>query len=177
MKLSKIYLDMDGVIADFTKRYKELFGAPPVQHDNKTKNFDKNFTGLIEEGHFATLDMMPDAQVLLNYLNTLSIPVEILSSTASEKRHDAIAPQKLEWLKKHGIDYKANLVPGKKFKKDWAKPDTLIIDDTHSIIDDWRNAGGIAIWHKDAMSTTNQVDCILRLDKYPYIMKAVDNPL
>ena len=152
MSISMIYVDMDGVIADFEKRYKEKFKVSPEQtRDNKS--FGGFFDKFIADKEFATLDMMPDARLLLQFLNTLFIPKEILSSTASEKWHDNIMPQKTEWLKKHGIQYKANLVPGKKHKYKFATPDSIIIDDTKSVIDDWTKAGGIGIWHTDAIST------------------------
>lgn len=147
-----IYVDMDGVIADFEKRYKEKFNVSPEQtRDNKS--FGGFFDKFIADKEFATLDMMPDARLLLQFLDTLSEPKEILSSTASEKWHDNIMPQKKEWLKNHGIQYKANLVPGKKHKYKFATPDSIIIDDTKSVIDDWTKAGGIGIWHTDAIST------------------------
>ena len=152
MSIGMIYVDMDGVIADFEKRYKEKFKVSPEQtRDNKS--FGGFFDKFIADKEFATLDMMPDAALLLAYLNTLPVPKEILSSTASEKWHDNIQPQKTEWLKKHGIHYKANLVPGKKHKYKFATPNSIIIDDTKSVIDDWTKAGGIGIWHTDAIST------------------------
>jgi signal transduction histidine kinase len=53
------------------------------------------------------------------------------------------------------------LVPGKRHKYKWAKPDTLIIDDTLSVIEDWRKAGGIAIWHKDVPTTLAELQTYL----------------
>ena len=96
---------------------------------------------------------MPDADVLLQYLDSLPITKEILSSTASEDRMGRIAPQKLEWLFKQGITYKPNLVPGKRHKYKYATENSIIIDDTKSVIDDWNDAGGIGILHVDAQTT------------------------
>lgn len=157
MSISVIYVDMDGVIADFEKRYKEKFLVSPEQtRDNKS--FGGFFDKFIADKEFATLDQMQDANVLLSYLNSLPIEKQILSSTASENRHSDIMPQKLEWLKKHNIHYTANLVPGKEHKKDFATPNSIIIDDTKSVIDDWRKAGGIGIWHTDAISTITMLE-------------------
>jgi hypothetical protein len=135
-----IYVDMDGVIADFSKRYKERFGVRPEQTRNN-KEFGGYFTKFIADREFQTLDPMEDAFLLINYLNMIPVEKQILSSTARPDSHDAIAPQKQEWLKTHGINYK------------FATPDSIIIDDTKSVIDDWNKAGGIGILHTDAIST------------------------
>jgi hypothetical protein len=140
---------MDGVIADFSKRYKELYHMEPREAE-KHKQFDKFFTKFIYDGEFATLDLMPGAEKGLEFLRKhLTIPTQILSSTASEARYDAISKQKMIWLQTHGITFTPNFVPGKKHKWKFAKPDTIIIDDTESVINDWRKAGGIGILHKD----------------------------
>lgn len=151
-KITKVYLDMDGVIADFDRAYVHRFGITPAEAD-KGKEFYKHFDEFIAERDFAKLPLMQDAQILLSFLDSTGIPVEILSSTSSEKRHEPIAEQKKEWLLKHGIIYPVNLVPGKRFKRTYAKPDYLLIDDTGQNIDQWREGGGIGILHTDALTT------------------------
>lgn len=151
-KITKIYLDMDGVIADFNKRYKELYKMEPKEAEDK-KEFYKFFDGFIATKQFATLDLMPDAVLLLNYLSKLNIPTEILSSTSSEKRDADIRAQKLMWLQTHNIGFKVNLVPGKRLKKDFSNANSILIDDTPVNIDQWRREGGVGILHTDAIST------------------------
>lgn len=151
-KITKIYLDMDGVIADFNKRYRERYKMEPSEADERGE-FNRFFDKFINDGEFATLDLMPDAMDLINYLRSLSVPTEILSSTASEKRDGAIRPQKLEWLSKHKIEFNPILVPGKRHKKDYSNANSILIDDTPVNIDQWRREGGIGILHTDAVST------------------------
>jgi hypothetical protein len=64
-----------------------------------------------------------------------------------------IVPQKATWLNTHNIAYTQNFVPGKRHKYKYATPNSIIIDDTKSVIDDWNKAGGIGILHTDAAST------------------------
>jgi hypothetical protein len=161
-KFTKIYLDLDGVIADFTKRYKELYKIEPAEAD-KRKQFGMFFEDFIESRQFTSLDYMPDAVVLLDYLNTCGVPVEILSSTAREETYKEISYQKDVWLTIRNIKYPRNFVPGKKHKYKYATPDSIIIDDTQSVIDDWNKAGGVAIHHKDALSTISILDALLRV--------------
>jgi hypothetical protein len=152
-KIDKIYLDMDGVIADFETRYRQVFGVDIKK--SKDKKFDTNFTQFIVDNNFATLDMMPRSGYLISYLASLSVPTEILSSTASEKRNAEISRQKSVWLTTHGIRFKENFVPGKHLKYKFATPNSILIDDTESNINDWKQAGGIGILHKDVDSTLN----------------------
>lgn len=152
LKLSVIYLDMDGVIANFESRYKELYGLSPEQTRDR-KEFNGYFDNFIARGSFATLDMMPGAMHLIEYLRKAPVPTHILSSTANPERYDEISKQKLIWLQTHGITFNPIFVPGKRHKKKYAKNDALIIDDTASVIEDFRIAGGHAIWHKDVPST------------------------
>lgn len=152
MSISVIYVDMDGVIADFSKRYKEKFRVTPEETRNN-KEFNGYFKKFINDGEFSTLDLMPDAKELLDFVSNIDIPKEILSSTARPENHGMIAPQKQFWLNKHNILYKANFVPGKSLKYKYATPNSIIIDDTKSVIDDWNKAGGIGILHTDAEST------------------------
>jgi hypothetical protein len=150
---------MDGVIADFEKRYKELFNIYPAEARNN-KEFDTYFDKFIEDGNFATLEMLPDSMQIIVALRNLLPPTQILSSTASQKRYDAISKQKIEWLEKHNIDFQRNFVPGKHLKKKYARRDTLIIDDTESVINDWREAGGVAILHRNVPDTLAQLKFI-----------------
>jgi hypothetical protein len=106
--------------------------------------------------------LYPGALDLISYLNSVNIPKEILSSTGYDRVLREVSLQKQEWLHKHGIDYKANFVPGKKFKYKYATPNSIIIDDTVSVIDDWNKAGGIGILHKDVISTVSTLKMYIR---------------
>jgi len=151
-QISCIYLDMDGVIADFTKRYQELYKMMPREAE-KNKQFNKFFDEFIATGQFATLELMPGTMEGIEFLRKASVPTQILSSTASQERYDAISKQKLIWLQTHGITFTPNFVPGKRLKQEYAAPDKIIIDDTESVIEQWKAKGGIGILHKDWPTT------------------------
>jgi hypothetical protein len=151
---------MDGVIANFEKRYVELFKVEPSSARDY-KEFNTFFDQFVADGHFETLEMMPDAMQLIVALRNALPPTQILSSTASQKRYEAISAQKTKWLETHDIDFQRNFVPGKHLKKKYARKDTLIIDDTESVINDWRASGGVAILHKNAADTLVQLKFIL----------------
>jgi len=160
-KFTKIYLDMDGVIADFNKRYRELHNTSPSSDDAR-KRFGQRFGAFIQNKEFQNLDLMPDATLLMNYLNGCGVPVEILSSTARPVSNAEISRQKEIWLGKHNINYPANFVPGKSLKYKFADENSIIIDDTPSVIEDWNKAGGTGILHTDALTTISILDTLLR---------------
>jgi hypothetical protein len=155
-KIEKIYLDMDGVIADFEKRYIDLYGMNPKEAEKQNK-FNDNFEDFIQTQQFTYLPYTFKGSVLINVLETIflqkGIPTEILSSTANESRHAELSTQKSKWLENANILFKRNFVPGKELKYKFATPTSLIIDDTDVVISDWEEAGGIAIHHKDVDTT------------------------
>ena len=108
-----IYLDLDGVLADFNKTYTKLrTGAP---------DSSKRFRSAVMDHHiFENLDFMPDAHELLNHIRHLQnahsdIKVEILTSMGTHNPTQAAETkrQKTAWLKKHNITYKPNFVYSK----------------------------------------------------------------
>ena len=164
MRINKLYLDMDGVLCDFNKRYTEIFNvSPEITRDNKS--FNGYFDKFIEDKQFATLDWIPGAIDALSYISKLPVQVEILSSTARDEFYDQISKQKIIWLKNRGIDFPSTFVPGKKHKYKFATPDSIIIDDTKSVITDWEKAGGIAIHHTDWNTTISKLTELLTTPK------------
>ena len=93
---------------------------------------------------------------------THSIEIEILSSSGGERFHTEVQKQKNVWLKSKGIDYPVNIVPGRKFKSDYATPTTILIDDTEDIIVNFNAAGGIGILHKDINETLDRLRILLK---------------
>ena len=151
-KISCIYLDMDGVIADFEKRYKEIYHMSPKEAE-KHKEYKSFFVEFIKNNNFATLEPMIHAMDGINFLKKLNVPTQVLSSTAHEKFYDTISKQKMIWLQKYGITFNPIFVPGKRLKQEYAAPDRILIDDTEINIIQWREKGGIGILHKDWETT------------------------
>ena len=147
-----IYLDMDGVLCNFDKRYQELFNEnPKISREHKL--WSTNWTEFVKGNHFVELDWMPGARVLLDYVRSTGVPTEILTSSGGSKYHHLVEKQKKEWLIAHDIPYKANVVPGRKHKSAYATPSTILVDDTADVIDAFNAAGGNGILHKDVGKT------------------------
>ena len=152
---------MDGVLCDFNKRYKELWQVEPNAHRERGEKRDFKWNEFVDGNNFETLDWYPGGKELLKFVLTLDIPIEILSSSGGRSHHEEVKKQKKVWLKKHYIDFPANVVPGRALKASYAKPDIILIDDTDDVIDDFNMSGGIGILHTDTAKTIKIVQSIL----------------
>jgi hypothetical protein len=152
--ITTIYVDMDGVLSNFKKRFIELFKTyPEVDYPSKKKekeDYKRKFDDFITDGHFATLEPMPDFSDAISFLDSIQddYSIKILSSTAQQKYLREVSKQKERWLTEWEIDYPTIFVPGKKIKQHYARATRLLIDDTLSNVSEWRERGGPAILHR-----------------------------
>ena len=152
-----LYLDMDGVLADFHKEYDKY---DPQREDRK-----KFRSAVLEHNIFEVLDFMPDTQELLNHVSKLQgINIEILTSmgTHDPVQGNAAKYQKMKWLDKYNIPYKANFVRNKEEKAQYATPTSILIDDSIGCITPFNAAGGYGILHTNSADTINQLNSTLK---------------
>lgn len=155
MKNITLYLDMDGVLADFHKEY--------VKYDPDKSDRKKFRASVMDHKIFEKLDFMPDTQELLNHVKHLAnsgIHVEILTSMGT---HDPIQGaeakrQKTAWLQAHGIPYKPNFVRNKQEKSAYATPTSILVDDSPGCISPFIEKGGHGILHHKASETIRILD-------------------
>lgn len=148
-----LYLDMDGVLADFNKAYTKF---DPQKEDRK-----KFRSAVMEYKIFEDLDFMPDTQELLNHVSKLrGIDVQILTSMGT---HDPVQGmeaqrQKILWLNKKNIPYKVNFSRDKVEKSKWATPESILIDDSSGCIGPFAAKGGHGILHSHSSETIKILD-------------------
>jgi 5'(3')-deoxyribonucleotidase len=148
-----LYLDMDGVLADFNKEYTKF---DPQKEDRK-KFRDSVMTHKI----FEKLDFMPDTQELLNHVSKLqNVRIEILTSMGTHEPNQAneAKSQKLKWLNAKNLPYKANFVHNKEEKAKYATPTSILIDDSSGCIGPFIAAGGHGILHSHSSETIRILD-------------------
>lgn len=146
-EINHIYLDMDGVITDLDMAM--------VNEWKKDGKFQEHFKKFIEDKGFEKLGLKEDARLLLDYLISTKVKVTILSSAGNppEDLYKEVEKQKKKWLKQHDIKFPVIVVQKKDHKKDYAKENALLIDDTLVNCTDFRDAGGTSIHYGTAFST------------------------
>lgn len=150
----KVYVDLDGVLANFAKKAREIMDVDLDKADSKTTSeFFKELDKQAREGKkfFENMELMPDAMELWKHIKRYD-PI-ILSSTGHTL---GAAEEKRAWVKKH-LGYEAAkralFVRQSKEKSKYANSHSILIDDRSKSIDPWVAAGGIGILHASASKT------------------------
>ena len=145
----KIYCDMDGVLVDFDKGYKELTGTE-ASFDTPKEEFWEPITRAGAE-FWIKLKWMPDGKQLWSYIKPYN--PQLLSAPS---REESSKIGKFVWVKRN--------VPGTKLilrqaerKQEFATPNSILIDDRADNIQRWKDAGGIGIHHTSAADTIQQL--------------------
>ena len=151
-----LYLDMDGVLADFNKEY--------LKHDPEKKDRKRFRDAVINDRIFEKLDLMPDAQELLNHVSRLhGVKVEILTSMGTHDPYQGkcAMEQKTTWLSDKNIFYKPNFSRNKQEKSNWATPTSILIDDSPGCIAPFIEKGGHGILHHNSSETIRILDALI----------------
>lgn len=148
----KLYLDMDGVIANFIDDYLALadkigfkyVGCKTANHNNP----ELFKTAVLDHQIFKNLPMMPFAHEILSLVceiqSETGLQVEMLSSVNSLEPDviKAASDQKQAWLNKRNINWKANFVSTNLEKAAFANNTSLLIDDMDYCIEPFAQNGG-----------------------------------
>lgn len=166
-----VFVDMDGVIADFHKAFVNKFRADidPTLKKIGWKGVETEYPTL-----FADLPRMPDASILMSGLLKLQnegrINIHILTALPDKFLNSNWYAQKLEWIDRyyshipvsniHIVErsQKQNFVTASKLEG--VAP--VLIDDYKKNINEWQAAGGFGIVHTSATSSLNHLMAYLR---------------
>jgi len=149
-KKYKIYSDMDGVLVDFENRFKRFSGGISPK-DYEDKYGKEKFWNLIDKEtgvrFWVGMPWMSDGKQLWDYIKEYN--PTLLSSPS---RSNSSRMGKRIWRKRNLPSTKLVLAQAAK-KQNYADPDSILIDDRASNVDQWIKAGGIGILHTDTAST------------------------
>jgi len=165
--LTRIYLDMDGVLADFDAGLRAL-GIEPDQTTNKSRSHmtpaeivlkDKVYDAILAQPFFNTLPLMPDARELWDFCAKYGEPAILTAAPSRESGFEKAAREKREWIEKH-----FGPIPDERFictnsskKRNYVGhlpgEYQILVDDRPSNVHGWRAAGGFGILHLSAESS------------------------
>jgi hypothetical protein len=148
---AQLYLDLDGVLADFEGRATALFDMPPKEYQQL--HGQGRFWGRLAKtpDFYNTLELLPDAMELFEGVRHLD-PI-ILTGLPVGKWAE---PQKRSWVERHfpGTGLITTLA---RKKSEHCKPGDVLVDDQDKYRDLWETAGGVFILHRDARSTLEEL--------------------
>ena len=159
-EINKIFVDMDGVLADFVKGVegaKYLNGPLTCDQDYDEKKIELSNNGL-----FRNLPVMPGMEKLIKHVDQTAHHWEILTASGEINR-EVVVKDKLKWIKKHvGPNVIVTATIKGRDKAVFARPNHVLIDDRKDNIEAWEQAGGIGVLHTDADNTINQLKKLKR---------------
>jgi len=148
----EIYVDMDGVLADFFDSWAKLMKVDKWWNINKQHNMDDALQKIRDTDDFwLNIPLTPNAKNLLNLIKKVKGSYNICSSPLPGDPKSE--PHKREWIKKHLAFFPPKNIYITHDKAQFAvqKDGTpnILIDDYGVNIRKWEEAGGIGFKHKD----------------------------
>lgn len=138
---STIYIDMDGVVADFDGYVSKQLGRSVHWTDRTiTKSEWAELTAIGDL--YWRLPLLANATALVGYCSSIEpkYNVEFLTALPSKTTMPEAEDDKTRWIKKYFPTYKVNFGPFSTDKWKWCKPGDILIDDRVSNIATARSA-------------------------------------
>jgi 5'(3')-deoxyribonucleotidase len=159
--MKTLYLDMDGVVADFDAYAKNSFGLEP-----SGGRYPRDVWKQLATHHrmYRDLPKTEYADRLVQECRDFCLRNEyrLLFLTAVPKGNDMhwAFYDKVQWVEKYYPDIPVHFGPYSKDKHVHCVPGDILIDDRASNIHEWKIAGGVAIRHTDIATTLAELKII-----------------
>lgn len=178
-KMPHLYLDMDGVQADFFGAWADRLG---VDHWKAIHDKEKEINMLAHSSEkevydfFRNLKPLKSGLQLIAWLKQNNIPFTVLSAPLRGPYADASKKAKRDWLDQYNPGTSGNAIfTSAKFK--YATQNgvaNVLVDDFGPYIQKWTDAGGIPVKHAEEFEDPNTAEnTINMLEKIysPYLNK------
>lgn len=153
-----LYLDMDGVQADFFGAWAYMHNVPHYKniHDPEAAINELAASGPEKVyNFFRSLRPLSGGQTIIHWLHRNKIPFTVLSAPLRGEGPASVQAKK-DWLDEHnpGASHGAIFTPKKyKYALSNGQPNVLV-DDFGKYLTSWADAGGIAVKHEDENTQT-----------------------
>ena len=152
-----LYLDMDGVVADFNEYAYRVHGFDPeVEYPDHLWNQIAQNDRLYRE-----LKKTPYADDLVNYCRTFTrmnkMNLYFLTAVPKTNKIHWAFYDKVQWAQFYFTDIPVHFGPFSQNKHTHCIPGDILIDDRQSNINEWIIAGGLGILHE---TFDNTIECL-----------------
>jgi hypothetical protein len=150
----QLFIDLDGVLADFDGFYADRFGVRP---DRRAGPDPPDFWANIdsEPDFFGRLPMLPDARELWEGACVLHTSPIILTGIPDTRRTAEL--EKRAWVAQHISDTARVICCRSKDKRLHGRPGDVLVDDWPKYRGLWEAMGGIFVLHTSASDTLAQL--------------------
>lgn len=151
----QLYLDMDGVLADFDKRARQILGTDPS--DFQDKHGSKYFWTMLHStpDFFSSFEPMLDSPFLIDAVRHLE-PMVITG--VPNIKGELVAAQKLAWIAQWHPWMNGRVITcPSQYKSLWCRPGDIIVDDRTEYRHLWEAKGGIWVHHTSAYESIRQL--------------------
>jgi 5'(3')-deoxyribonucleotidase len=148
--MNSLYLDMDGVVADFDGYAHQKLGIGPSEG-----KYPQNVWEILIENPRLYRDLKPTpyATQLYDFCHKIAkkLDYRVAFLTAIPKKNDVqyAMHDKVEWAQKHFPGTPVFFGPYSRDKQNHCYTGDILIDDRTDNIQEWKDAGGVGILHKD----------------------------
>ena len=165
-----VYVDMDGVIADFFSALAKFRGTSHWKDEGGKVSVEDSIKAIAGTDFFSTLPVFPTAKQLISTVKNFTGGEWYICSSPLRGDHENSKKHKLDWLNTNGFDPMATIITGRKEKHATTKDNqsfrpNILIDDKPSNIERWQMKNGIALRYqanKDSLSRVNTAFQILK---------------
>jgi 5'(3')-deoxyribonucleotidase len=148
-RVRRLYLDCDGVLADFDTAFEQRFGHQPRAYEayHGTRVFWRDIQAEAPD-FYRTLPLMPRAQELVAAVAPLR-PIILTGCPMGGWAE----PQKLAWAAEHfpGVPMITCVAAE---KRQYCRPGDILVDDQTKYRDRWTGAGGVFIHYQGDVEAT-----------------------
>lgn len=148
-----LYLDMDGVLADFNGLAAQVLNADSKEKQQASQNGKwsetdwkklRDFPGLYRK--LSKTDIADDLVDLARlFRDNLNYTLSILTAVPKNNDVPDAFHDKIEWIQEHYPDLRVRFGPYSTDKQKHAQKGDILVDDRKDNCDQWSNAGGTAI--------------------------------
>lgn len=164
-----LYLDMDGVLADFNTAAEQFIQATAQEHREAAERgrwLDHHWQQLAQQENFyRDLPKMPGADRLVavarQFLDLPEWQVRILTAIPKGNDMPSCFHDKIDWINEHYPGFRVYFGPYSEDKQHHCQPGDILVDDRTSNVTQWRARGGVAV----QVHTAAYNQAILELDE------------